>query len=225
MTTPSRIALVDIIGYALLIVGMACCLTGCGAKREQTERREERRDTVEKETTVVETQGYAPDGTPVVLVTRTTRFREETSKAEADTQIRSTTTLHAPEALTRLASMAAGSAGGPAGLGLAALLGWLTTTPEGAGTGLAAGGMLTMATRKFLGASRKASEVDALRERVAALEAERGEIEAAFSAVVRGNAIFLAENPEAVAAFKAAQRSAQADTTIKARVRRAAEGV
>lgn len=83
-------------------------LVGCGTERKQSEQRQERRETVTVERTRTERSTLAPDGTPFVEVTVTTRTQEETSRSEARAEITGTTSLRAPEISTAVAAVAAG---------------------------------------------------------------------------------------------------------------------
>lgn len=202
------------------LVIIALTLTGCGAKREEVHHREEQRHLVQTETTKTERSTFAPNGTPFVEVTITTRVLDEKTRAEADAQISSTTTLQAPE-LAAGARVVIGAAGAAVGGGaLSNLLNWLTS-PEGAGTGVAVAGVATLASKRYLGHSRRAGEADELEERVTALEEERGSFRDALAAVVKGNALFMELHPDQAAALKDCQRRSQADTEIKSRVKEA----
>ncbi len=108
--------------WAAIVLGFVVCLSGCIT-------RDGRSQTQETETTTTERPAFAPDGTPFVEVSKTTRVR---SSQTEDSQ---TTTIQVPPVVGAVVSAAVTGAG-TGGVGtLAALAVSLVTT---AGAGVAA---------------------------------------------------------------------------------------
>lgn len=107
----------------ILAIFALLAISGCGTQREEAQHREEHAQKAQVEHVRTERNAFAPDGTPYVESTVTTRTLEETSQIDANTRIDSTTTLQVP-ALSAAVTIAAGAAGGtPWG----ALIGTVTT--------------------------------------------------------------------------------------------------
>ena len=106
-------------------------LAGCGAKREESQRRQEHAKTATVERIRTERSTLAADGTPFVEVTMTTRTLEQVTQSQADTLITSETTLRVPEISAAVALVA--GAGGVTPWGpLAGLAGLVVTALTGA---------------------------------------------------------------------------------------------
>jgi hypothetical protein len=213
-----RPGLPHIAGMALAFVLL---LSGCGSKREEFQRQERQDQTDTKVTTVREMAGVDTDGKPYTETETTTAFSQALTTGETASEIHAQTTLEAPELkaaavaigglvanVTKLAGQASAFVSNPApavaggiGAALSGLAGWLTGTPEGAGTGLATALAVAGIVRRGINGERRLKESD--RD---------------FDAVVKGNSDFMQANTEAAPLLKAHQSKAM-DAATKKRVR------
>ncbi len=188
---------------AMLVLGailVSFLLFGCGSRREQVSHEERSDKKTIKTTTTSEKTVATPQGPQVVESIKTVIFTEEVAKGVTDSQLAGATTLEAPEAKAVIGAAANLVAPGLGGA-LGGALGWLTGTPQGATTGLCLTTLLAALTKRAVGTEKELTKT-----------------KRHFKAVVKGNSDFMQANPDMVAKFKEAQRSAQVDPELKAGV-------
>ncbi len=182
--------------FLTIITLCGCTLTN----RETAKTSEHETGTVTKTTT--ETAKPNEAGIPV-LTERVTIFTEQVEKGKASEQLKETLTVPLPpigamiEPLANVAAPGLGSA-------LGGIFGWLTGTPEGAGTGLAAATLMAGLVKRGISGEIKTKKQDRH-----------------IRAIIKGNSDFMQAHPEHADKLKAAQRSAQADPELKAAVKQA----
>lgn len=186
----------------LSLVAITVLLCSCGTSRTESQRTESQSQTTTRTTTLAEVSKPTPAGTLAVAEsTKTVAYSEQVAQGVVAAEIKAQTKLEAPE-LEKAAKALANVAAPGLGALISMSLGWLTTTPDGAATGLAGAGLLTALTRRGLNGERE------LRKKTRHLQS-----------VVKGNSDFMQAHPDLADKLKDAQRSAQVDPELKAAVK------
>jgi len=191
----------EVVALVLAAIVVALLLTGCGSKREEIQRIEREDQATTRTTTVAETTKPTPQGPALVESTKTTTFTEQVAKGVTDAQIKSETTLQAPEVKAFVTAATGVIAPGFGGV-ISMALGWLTGTPDGAAVGLGTAGLMTALAKRGISGELNLRNKDRH-----------------LNAVVKGNSDFMQAHPEHADKLKASQRSAQVDPTLKAAVK------
>lgn len=190
----------EVVIILLAIAALLTLLCGCGTKREEVQHIEHQDQDTTRTTTVATTTKPTPQGPAVAETTTTTILTEHVAHGTQDARLDSVTTIQAPEIKAVIGAVAGIAAPGFGSL-FGGALSWLTSTPEGAATGLSVGTLLTGLTKRAI-----------------SKEIELKKTKRHFRAVVKGNSDFMQAHPEHADKLKQAQRSAQADPHLKASV-------